>query len=99
MPPGLRQAAAEAQREREGAGGLVRASPHGPAEEEAGWGGGPEKEQGTGDGPEGHIGAPEREHKDTGGAEILFRTEDRSYGGREGGERCTAQGIITQDSQ
>lgn len=97
MPPGGCQTAAAAQRQRESTRGLVRASAHGPAEEEAGWGGGLEEEQGAGGGPEGQPGAPERGHTDTGGAEILSGSEDLSDGEGEGREHHTTQGIVNQD--
>lgn len=96
VPPGVRQTAAAAQRQREGAGGLVRAPPHGPAEEKADRGGGLEKEQGADGGLEGQAGAPERGHTETGGAESLSGAEDQSDGEGEGGEEHTAQGTVTE---
>jgi len=84
VPPGFHPAAAASQRQREGAGGLVRASPHGPAEAKAGRGGSFEKLQGASSGPEGQHGASERRRTETGGAEIQSRGEDRSLGGRKG---------------
>lgn len=71
VPPSFCPTAASAQRQREGAGGLVRAANDGPAEEEADWGGCPEKEQGAGRGPKGQTGAPKRGLAETGVAEHL----------------------------
>lgn len=96
MPAGIGQAAAAAQRQREGAGGLVRASAHGSAEEKAGWGGRLEKEQGAGYGSESQAGAPERGYTETRGAESLPGAEGDSDGEREGGGHHTTQGIVTE---
>lgn len=94
MPAVFCQTAAAAQRQREGTGGLVRASAHGPAEEEADWGGRLENNQGTGDRPEGQAGAPERGLTETGGAEVLPGAEDQLDGEGEGGEYRTTQGTV-----
>lgn len=96
MSPGFCQTAAAAQRQREGTGGLLRASAHGSAEEKADWRGRLTKEQGAGDGPEGQPGAPERGHTETGGAESLSGAEDHSDGEGAGGERHTTQGKVTE---
>lgn len=92
LPAGFCQAAAAAQRQREGPGVLVRASAHLPAEEKTGRGGVLEEEQGAGRGPEGQRGAPEGGHAGTGGAESLSAAEALSGGEGGGGERRTAQG-------
>lgn len=92
MSAGFHQAAAEAQRQRDGTGGLVRASHGGPAEKKAGCGGVTEKLQGAGEGPESQPGSSKRRHTQTGGTKILSGETDHPYGDREGGENSTSQG-------
>lgn len=99
MSQGFCQAAAASQRQHEDAGGLVRASAHGPAQEKAGRRGSFEKEQGAGEGTEGQPGAPPRGFTETGAPKILSGAKAGPDGERAGGERDTAKGRSDRDAE
>lgn len=99
MSSGFRQITAAAQQQCERAGGLVRASDHGPAKEEADGRGGFEKMQGASKGHEDQPRATERGHPETGAAKILSAAEAHSDGKRETSEHHTTQGTMTDMQQ